>query len=48
MKKPFFDTVVGKITVTIGKIFLGSLLKKQKFVKNEQDKKNVDDILNNI
>lgn len=48
MKKPFEETVVGKITITLGKIFLGSFLKKQKFIKTDQDKKNVDDVLDQI
>jgi len=39
---------VGRILIGVGKIFLGSFLKKQKFIKTEQDKKNVDDIINNI
>lgn len=48
MKKPFFETVVGKITITLGKIFLGRFLKKAPFIKTDQDKKNVDEIINNI
>ena len=48
MKKPFLESTVGRILIGVGKIFLGSLLKKQKFIKNEQDKKNVDDILDQI
>jgi hypothetical protein len=48
MKKPFEETVVGKIAITLGKIFLGKFLKNQKFNKTEQDAKNIDDVLNNI
>lgn len=48
MKKPFEKTVVGRIAIVLGKIFLGSFLKKQKFIKTEQDKKNVDDVLDQI
>lgn len=48
MKKPFFETVVGKIVIQIGKSILGSILKKQKFNKTEKDAKNIDDIINNI
>ena len=48
MKKPFEQTVVGKITITLGKIFLGKFLKNQKFIKNDQDRKNVDDVLDQI
>lgn len=48
MKKPFDQTVVGKITITLGKIFLGKFLKKAPFIKTDQDKKNVDDVFNNI
>jgi len=44
MKKPFFDTVVGRILLTI----LPIVLKKQKFIKTDQDKKNVDDVFKNI
>jgi len=48
MKKPFEETVVGKITIILGKIFLGKFLKKQKFNKTEKDEKNIDDILDQI
>lgn len=48
MKKPFFETVVGRILIGLGKIALSSFLKKQKFNKTEKDSKNIDDIINNI
>jgi len=48
MKKPFPESTVGKILIVVGKIFLGKFLKKAPFIKTEQDKKNVDDIINNI
>lgn len=48
MKKPFFKTVVGRLLVGIGKIALGSFLKKQKFNKTEKDEKRIDDILDKI
>ncbi len=48
MKKPFEETVVGKIIIILGKIFLGSLLKRQKFNKTAKDEKNIDDILDQI
>jgi hypothetical protein len=48
MKKPFLESTVGRIVITIGKIFLGSLLKRQKFNKTAKDEKNIDDILDQI
>ncbi len=45
MKKPFLESTVGKILIGVGKIFLGSFLKRQKFIKNEKDEKLIDDIL---
>ena len=48
MKKPFFETVVGQLLIGVGKIFLGSFLKKQKFNKTEKDEKRIDDILDQI
>ena len=48
MKKPFSETIVGSILIGVGKIFLGSFLKRQKFNKTEKDEKRIDDILNNI
>lgn len=47
-KKPFWESVVGKIVIGLGKIGLGILLKKQKFNKTEKDEKRIDDIINNI
>lgn len=44
MKKPFFETVVGRILLTI----LPIVLKKQKFIKTDQDKKNVDDVFGSV
>ena len=40
-KKPFHETVVGKILL---KVILPIFIKKQKFIKNGRDRKNVDDI----
>lgn len=48
MKKPFFETTVGRILIGFGKIALGSFLKKQKFNKTPQDSKNIDDIIDKI
>jgi len=48
MKKPFLESTVGKILIGVGKIFLGSFLKRQKFNKTEKDEKRIDDILNQI
>jgi len=48
MKKPFEQTVVGKITITLGKIFLGKFLKNQRFNKTDKDEKRIDDILDQI
>ena len=48
MKKPFSETIVGSILIGVGKIFLGSFLKRQKFNKTEKDEKRIDDILKNI
>lgn len=48
MKKPFDKTIVGKIAIGIGKILLGSFLKRQKFNKTEKDEQRIDDIINNI
>ena len=48
MKKPFEETTVGRIAIAIGKIFLGSFLKRQKFNKTEKDEKRIDDILNQL
>lgn len=48
MKKPFDKTVVGRILIGLGKIALGSLLKRQKFNKTEKDEKRIDDILDEV
>jgi hypothetical protein len=40
-KKPFHETVVGKILL---KVILPIFFKKQKFIKTDRDRKNVDDI----
>ena len=48
MKKPFEETVVGKITITLGKIFLGKFFKNQKFNKTAKDEKRIDDVLDQI
>jgi len=48
MKKPFLDSTVGKILIVVGKIFLGSFLKKQKFNKTDKDEKRIDDIMNQL
>ena len=41
LKKPFHETVVGKIFL---KVILPIFIKKQKFIKTDRDRKNVDDI----
>lgn len=41
LKKPFHETVVGKILL---KVILPIFIKKQKFIKTDRDRKNVDDI----
>jgi len=46
MKKSFLESVVGKILIGVGKVFLGSFLKKQKFNKTDKDEKIIDDVLN--
>ena len=48
MKKPFFKTVVGKISIILGKILLSSFLKNQKFNKTEKDEKRIDDLIDKI
>lgn len=48
MKKPFLESTVGKILIGVGKIFLGSFLKRQKFNKTDKDEKRIDDILDKI
>jgi hypothetical protein len=48
MKKPFLESTLGKILIGVGKIFLSSFLKKQKFNKTEKDSQRIDDIVNNI
>lgn len=48
MKKPFDQTVVGRLVIGLGKIALGIFLKRQKFNKTEKDAKNIDEIINNI
>jgi hypothetical protein len=44
MKKPFFESTVGRILLAILPIFV----KKAKFVKTDQDRKNVDDVFNSV
>jgi len=44
MKKPFFETVVGRILLAVLPVFI----KKAKFIKTDQDKKNVDDIFGSV
>ena len=44
-KKPFNETVVGKILI---KIIFPMLVKKQKFIKTDQDRKNIDDIVDRL
>lgn len=48
MKKPFFETVVGRILIQLGKMALGSFLKNQKFNKTEKDEKRIDDLIDKI
>jgi hypothetical protein len=44
MKKPFFDTVVGKIVTVLAKILLVKAVKQAPFIKTDQDRKNVDEV----
>jgi len=44
MKKPFQDTVVGRIALAL----LSIVIKRQKFIKTDQDRKNVDDVFNSV
>jgi hypothetical protein len=44
MKKPFQETIVGRIALTL----LSILIKKAPFIKTNQDKKNVDDVFGSI
>lgn len=48
MKKPFDETLVGRILIVLGKIGLSSLLKRQKFNKTPRDEKNIDDLIDKI
>lgn len=48
MKKPFFETVLGKIVIGLGKIALGGFLKNLKFNKTEKDEKRINDIIDKI
>lgn len=43
-KKKFFDTVIGKILLTI----LPMIIKNQKKIKGTDNEKIIDDIVNNI
>lgn len=45
MKKPFWETVVGKILTQVIKIGLGMIVKNQKGIKNTENEKKVDEIL---
>jgi len=45
MKKPFWESTVGKIVEKAIPILLGLVVKKSPFIKTDQDRKNVDDIL---
>lgn len=44
-KKPFHETVVGRILL---KVILPIFIKKQRFIKTEQDRKNVDDVFDKL
>jgi len=48
MKKPFFQTVVGKIVKQIGLIALSMVIKNQKGIKNTPNADKVDDVFKNI
>lgn len=48
MKKPFNETVVGRIVIGFGKVALSIFLKRQKFNKTEKDAKNIDDLIDKI
>jgi len=47
MKKSFWDTTVGKIAVSLGKIALGMIIKNQKGIKGTDNVKRIDDIIDN-
>lgn len=48
MKKPFDQTVLGRILIGLGKIALGMVIKNQKGVKGTDNEKKVDDIIDKI
>jgi len=48
MKKRFWETTVGRITIALGKIALGMIVKNQKGIKGTDNVKKVDEVLNNI
>jgi len=46
MKKRFWDTTLGKLLEKAIPIILSIVVKKAPFIKTDQDRKNVDDIIN--
>lgn len=48
MKKPFFETIIGKILIGIGKIAAGMIIKNQKGIKNTENEKRIDDLIDKI
>ena len=47
MKKPFFETVVGRIAKNIITLGIGMIIKNQKGIKGTKNEKIVDEVLNN-
>jgi len=48
MKKPFWKTTVGKLTIALSKIALGMIIKNQKGIKGTDNVKKVDEVLDKI
>lgn len=48
MKKPFWETTLGKITKGVIKIAASMILGNQKGIKNTPNKKKIDDIIDQI
>lgn len=48
MKKPFDQTVVGRLLIGLGKIVAGMVIKNQKGIKNTPNEKRIDDLIDKI
>lgn len=48
MKKPFFQTVVGKILKVLGLFALKAIITNQKGIKNTKNADRIDDVFKNI